>query len=133
MIEAKCYRRFHHAGDVPGSAFRYRSREEEAEYAGREVTRVLPEAVQEAGILSADEVAHIRRGSEQAVLAGDGRVRGQGRGRRLGSARRGCGRGRRPRPRACAAPAPNGGGSPSWRRAIWRPTQSSSTRTPSPR
>ena len=34
MIEAKCYRRFHHAGDVPGSAFRYRSREEEAEYAG---------------------------------------------------------------------------------------------------
>ena len=69
MIEAKCYRRFHHAGDVPGSAFRYRSREEEAEYAGREVTRVLPEAVQEAGILSADEVAHIRRGSEQAVLA----------------------------------------------------------------
>ena len=69
MIEAKCYRRFHHAGDVPGSAFRYRSREEEAEYAGREVTRVLPEAVQEAGILSADEVAHIRRSSEQAVLA----------------------------------------------------------------
>ena len=69
MIEAKCYRRFHHAGDVPGSAFRYRSREEEAEYAGREVTRVLPEAVQEAGILSADEVAHIRRGSEQSVLA----------------------------------------------------------------
>ena len=69
MIEAKCYRRFHHAGDVPGSAFRYRSREEEAEYAGREVTRVLPEAVQEAGILSADAVAHIRRGSEQAVLA----------------------------------------------------------------
>ena len=69
MIEAKCYRRFHHAGDVPGSAFRYRSREEEAEYAGREVTAVLPEAVQEAGILSADEVAHIRSSGEQAVLA----------------------------------------------------------------
>ena len=69
MIEAKCYRRFHHAGDVPGSAFRYRSRDEEAEYAGREVTRVLPEAVQQAGILSAGEVAHIRAGSEQAVLA----------------------------------------------------------------
>jgi 2-oxoisovalerate dehydrogenase E1 component len=69
MIEAKCYRRFHHAGDVPGSAFRYRSRDEEAEYAGREVTRVLPEAVQEAGVLSADEVAHIRTSSEQAVQA----------------------------------------------------------------
>ena len=69
MIEAKCYRRFHHAGDVPGSAFRYRSRDEEARYAGREVTRVLPEAVQKAGILSADEVARIRASSEQAVLA----------------------------------------------------------------
>ncbi len=69
MIEAKCYRRFHHAGDVPGSAFRYRSRDEEADYAGREVTRVLPESVQEAGILSAEQVAHIRSSSEQAVLA----------------------------------------------------------------
>ena len=69
MIEAKCYRRFHHAGDVPGSAFRYRSRDEEAQYAGREVTRVLPEAVQEAGILSADQVAHIRGSSERAVQA----------------------------------------------------------------
>ena len=80
MIEAKCYRRFHHAGDVPGSAFRYRSREEEAQYAGREVTRVLPEAVQEAGILSADEVAHIRESSEQAVLAAmdAGAVKGDG-------------------------------------------------------
>ncbi len=69
MIEAKCYRRFHHAGDVPGSAFRYRSRDEEAEYAGREVTRVLPEAVQAAGILSAQQVAHIRTTGEQAVRA----------------------------------------------------------------
>ena len=69
MIEAKCYRRFHHAGDVPGSAFRYRSRDEEADYAGREVTRVLPEAVREAGILSAEQVAHIHSSSEQAVLA----------------------------------------------------------------
>ena len=69
LIEAKCYRRFHHAGDVPGSAFRYRSRDEEARYAGREVTRVLPEAVQAAGILSADEVARIRASGEQAVRA----------------------------------------------------------------
>ena len=69
MIEAKCYRRFHHSGDVPGSAFRYRSRQEEAEHAAREVTRVLPAAVEEAGLLSADQVAHVRRRSEQAVLA----------------------------------------------------------------
>ena len=69
LIEAKCYRRFHHAGDVPGSAFRYRSREEEAEYARKEVTRVLPEALEQAGTLSAAEVEHIRGSSEQAVGA----------------------------------------------------------------
>ena len=69
LIEAKCYRRFHHAGDVPGSAFRYRSREEEAKYARKEVTRVLPEALEQAGTLSAAEVEHIRSGSEQAVVA----------------------------------------------------------------
>ena len=69
LIEAKCYRRFHHAGDVPGSAFRYRSREEEAEYARKEVTRVLPAALEQAGTLSAAEVEQIRGSSEQAVVA----------------------------------------------------------------
>ena len=69
MIEAKCYRRFHHAGDVPGSAFRYRSRDEEAEHARKEVTRVLPEALEQAGTLSAAEVSHIRSSTEQAVAA----------------------------------------------------------------
>ena len=69
LIEAKCYRRFHHAGDVPGSAFRYRSRKEEAEHARREVTRTLPAALEQAGILSAAEVERIRAGGEQAVTA----------------------------------------------------------------
>lgn len=69
LIEAKCYRRFHHAGDVPGSAFRYRSREEEAEHARREVTRTLPAALEQAGILSAAEVEQIRARGEQAVTA----------------------------------------------------------------
>ena len=69
LIEAKCYRRFHHAGDVPGSAFRYRSRKEEAEHARREVTRTLPAALEQAGLLSAAEVERIRAGGEQAVTA----------------------------------------------------------------
>ncbi len=69
LIEAKCYRRFHHAGDVPGSAFRYRSREEEAEHARREVTRTLPAALEQAGILTAAEVEQIRAGGERAVTA----------------------------------------------------------------
>ena len=69
LIEAKCYRRFHHSGDVPGSAFRYRSREEEAEHARKEVTRVLPAALQQAGLLSAAEVERIRANGEQAVTA----------------------------------------------------------------
>ena len=69
LIEAKCYRRFHHAGDVPGSAFRYRSRKEEAEHERREVTRTLPAALEQAGLLSAAEVERIRAGGEQAVTA----------------------------------------------------------------
>ena len=69
LIEAKCYRRFHHAGDVPGSAFRYRSRQEEAEHARKEVTRVLPEALRQADLLSAAEVERIRGSSGQAVAA----------------------------------------------------------------
>ena len=69
LIEAKCYRRFHHAGDVPGSAFRYRSRKEEAEHERREVTRTLPAALEQAGLLGAAEVERIRAGGEQAVTA----------------------------------------------------------------
>ena len=37
FVEAKCYRRYHHAGDQPGSAFKYRSKEEEDIWMKKEV------------------------------------------------------------------------------------------------
>ena len=69
IIECECYRRYHHAGDVPGSAFRYRTREEEDRYAGTEVTRVLPRILVEAGLLDDAAVEAIDALAEQGVQA----------------------------------------------------------------
>ena len=59
LVEAKCYRRYHHAGDLPGSAFKYRTREEEKHYREMEVVKRFPEILIEKGILKKDEVDHI--------------------------------------------------------------------------
>ena len=67
VIEAKCYRRFHHAGDVPGSAFRYRTKEEEAAQAKREVVTTLPRLLEKAGVVDGEQLAHIDDAAQQAV------------------------------------------------------------------
>ena len=67
IIECECYRRYHHAGDVPGSAFRYRTKEEEERYAGTEVTRVLPRVLTAAGLLDPAAAAAIDALAERAV------------------------------------------------------------------
>ena len=72
IIECECYRRYHHAGDVPGSAFRYRTREEEERYAGTEVTRVLPRILAAAGLLdrtAADAIDALAARAVQAARA----------------------------------------------------------------
>jgi 2-oxoisovalerate dehydrogenase E1 component len=69
VIEAKCYRRFHHAGDVPGSAFRYRSKAEEARYASKEVVVTLPRLLQKAGLLDAGQLEHIEQLAQEAVAS----------------------------------------------------------------
>ena len=105
IIECECYRRYHHAGDVPGSAFRYRSKDEEDRYAGTEVTRVLPRILVEAGLLDQAEVEGHRRACRAGRAGGAGGVHGR---------RRPAARAREPvapipaRPAtACAAPAPS--------------------------
>ncbi len=60
LIEAICYRRYHHAGDQPGSAFGYRTKEEEAKSKEREVLSAFPRALQEARILSAAQIGGLR-------------------------------------------------------------------------
>jgi 2-oxoisovalerate dehydrogenase E1 component len=71
IIEAVCYRRYHHAGDQPGSAFGYRTRDEEVRAKEREVISVFPRALRDAGILADRQIDKIRdlvrTGIERAV------------------------------------------------------------------
>ena len=69
FIEARCYRRYHHAGDQRGSAFKYRDKAEEEQWAGKEATRQFPLLAMEAGLLSEEEVARITRSAEAGVQA----------------------------------------------------------------
>ncbi len=60
IIEAKCYRRYHHAGDRPGSAYGYRNKAEEAEWLKRDAVTTFPVALVDAAILSKEDIRRIR-------------------------------------------------------------------------
>lgn len=67
LIECLCYRHFHHAGDRPGSAYGYRSREEEQRELGRDALRGFPAAMLQAGLLRNEEWERMRADGEAAV------------------------------------------------------------------
>lgn len=67
FIEAACYRRYHHAGGDPGSAFKYRSREEEKYWQQREPVSGFPGLLLEKGILTQKEIDRVKRQAAQAV------------------------------------------------------------------
>ena len=67
MIEAKCYRRYHHAGDQPGSAFKYRSREEEEYQKKIEIVTLFPDLLLNEGIFGKKEIDHIKGIATEAV------------------------------------------------------------------
>ncbi|MGB2960558.1 MAG: transketolase C-terminal domain-containing protein, partial [Bacteroidota bacterium] len=71
LIEARCYRRYHHAGNLPGSAFGYRTKEEEARSKDREVIATFPRALLDGRVLSEDQIERVqelaRARVEQAV------------------------------------------------------------------
>jgi 2-oxoisovalerate dehydrogenase E1 component len=56
VIEADVYRYFHQNGPFPGSAFRYRSKEEEAQWRGRDPIDATARHLVRRGILTQDEV-----------------------------------------------------------------------------
>jgi 2-oxoisovalerate dehydrogenase E1 component len=60
LIEAKCYRRYHHAGDQPGSAFDYRSKREEEAWKRREVVSQFPRHLISLGLLTEKMIARIK-------------------------------------------------------------------------
>ena len=67
LIEVKCYRHYHHAGDTPGSAFKYRTKEEENEWKQKDTIERFPEQIIEAGLTTRDEVIHMRSMADRAI------------------------------------------------------------------
>lgn len=67
IIEADCYRYFHQNGALPGSAFGYRSKAEEAEWRGRDPLDAMARDLQERQIIGADAVATLRARSQRMM------------------------------------------------------------------
>ena len=67
MIEARCYRHFHHAGDQPGSAFGYRDKEEEDEWLRKDALVIYPAALLRLGLVSAGEAESLRKAAQDCV------------------------------------------------------------------
>lgn len=59
MIEAKTYRFLHQSGRLPGSDYRYRTKEEEREWADRDPLTRLPVQLVSSGLMTADMVAAV--------------------------------------------------------------------------
>jgi 2-oxoisovalerate dehydrogenase E1 component len=60
LIEGKTYRHFHHAGRLPGSAYGYRTKEEEAEWLTNDPVTVFPAALAHAAVLTDEDNEALR-------------------------------------------------------------------------
>ncbi len=69
FIEARCYRTYHHAGDQPGSAFKYRDKEEEAWWRERESVTQFPRQLKKTGLLDEKALKTIQNRAQEAVQA----------------------------------------------------------------
>lgn len=67
IVEAKCWRHYHHAGDVPGSSYGYRDKEEEARRLALDPRTRFPESLLEQKLLSKKEISAIDAAAKAAV------------------------------------------------------------------
>ncbi len=67
MIEVKCYRHYHHAGDQPGSAFGYRKKEEEAAWLEKDSLKLFPELLLKEGLLEPNDVDKLKKRAREVV------------------------------------------------------------------
>lgn len=67
IIEAEVYRYFHHGGSLPGSAFGYRSKEEEAEWRARDPIDRMAREMIDRKWLTAEENDTIRQRTNEAM------------------------------------------------------------------
>ncbi len=68
LLEAITYRYYHQNGPLPGSAFKYRSKEEEQEWRALDPSVAWPRRLVESGLLTQDEVVHVQ-GLARALVA----------------------------------------------------------------
>ena len=68
LIEAKCYRHYHHAGDQPGSTFGYRTKKEEQEWLKKDAITTYPKALKAAKLLTKAQIEKITQ-TAKAVVA----------------------------------------------------------------
>ncbi len=81
LVEARTYRYHHQNGPLPGSAFRYRTKDEEREWAARDPFLVFPSRLVESGSMTQDEVDHVlslARALVDACVAGVATVTADG-------------------------------------------------------
>ncbi|MFD4957777.1 thiamine pyrophosphate-dependent enzyme [Microbacterium sp. NPDC058389] len=67
VIEAEVYRFFHQNGPYPGSAFGYRSKDEEASWRERDPLELIAKRMQERGLSDEDQVAQLRARVQRAM------------------------------------------------------------------
>ena len=72
VIEAKCYRHYHHAGDQPGSAFGYRDKSEEKKWMDMDVVANFPGQLTDAGLLSDAEIGGLKEKAKAGVTEAAG-------------------------------------------------------------
>ncbi len=71
FIEAQTFRWYHHAGGIPGSAFGYRTKEEEEEWLKRDPVANFRAALLKRKILTKAQDSAISEAAKQAVLAAE--------------------------------------------------------------
>ncbi len=60
LIEAKTYRYHHHGGRLPGSAFGYRTKDEEAEWMAKDPVALFPDRLVRQSLISQEENEHLQ-------------------------------------------------------------------------
>ena len=74
VVEAEVYRFFHQNGPYPGSAFGYRTKQEEAEWRERDPLLRVAAEMQKLGLVTTDEVDSVRAQAQDAMRAAVGEL-----------------------------------------------------------
>jgi len=67
LIEAEVYRETHHSGPMPGSAFRYRSKEEEAQWKSRDPLAQMETEMVARGLITPEKIGFIQTQATEAM------------------------------------------------------------------